>query len=111
MIKIFCYSPKHCFRLIEGQQYHYWSEKSPAVGQPPTLGILGRCLHHSSTELQRSKYLPINVSTLYYHQFLPEGQENLPPDAAIFASILTFYSIPNIINSTIILGHPTSNMK
>ena len=48
---IFCYSPKHCFRLIEGQQYHCWSEKSPAVGlEPPTLGIQDRRLHHSSTE-------------------------------------------------------------
>ena len=51
---IFCYSPKHCFRLIEGQQYHFWSEKSPAVGlEPPTLGIQGRRLHHSSTEHKR----------------------------------------------------------
>ena len=48
---IFCYSPKHFFRLIEGQQYHCWSEKSPAVGlEPPTLGIQGRRLHHSPTE-------------------------------------------------------------
>ena len=47
IIIIFCYSPKHCFRLIEGQQYHCWSEKSPAVGlEPPTLGIRGRRLHH-----------------------------------------------------------------
>ena len=36
IIIIFCYSPKHCFRLIEGQQYHCWSEKS--------LGIQGWCL-------------------------------------------------------------------
>ena len=51
IIMIFSYSPKHCFRLIEGQQYHCWSEKSPAMGlKPPTLGIQGRRLHHSSTE-------------------------------------------------------------
>merc|ERR1712051_203077 len=48
---IFCYCPKHCFRLIEGQQYLCWSEKSPAVRlEPPTLGIQGRHLHLSSTE-------------------------------------------------------------
>ena len=42
IIIIFCYSPKHCFRLIEGQQYHCWTEKSPAMGlEPPTLGIQG----------------------------------------------------------------------
>ena len=46
---MFCYSPKHCFRLFEGQQYHCWSEKSPAVGlELPTLGIQGQRLHHSS---------------------------------------------------------------
>ena len=51
IIIIFCYSPKHFFRLIEGQQYHCWSEKSPALGlELPTLGIQGRCLHHSSTK-------------------------------------------------------------
>ena len=33
---ILCYSPKHCFRLFEGQQYHFLSEKSPAVGRAQT---------------------------------------------------------------------------
>ena len=28
IIIIFCFFPKHRFRLIEGQQYHCWSEKS-----------------------------------------------------------------------------------
>ena len=41
---MFCYSPKHCFRLIEGQQYHFWSEKSPVVGLEP------QTLHRPSTE-------------------------------------------------------------
>ena len=46
MIIMFCYSPKHCFRIIEGQQYHFWSEKSPVVGlELPTLVIQGRHLH------------------------------------------------------------------
>ena len=62
---IFYYSPKHRFRLIEGQQYYCWSEKSPAVGlEPTTLGIQGRCLRHSSTELPKglhtAKHLPSN---------------------------------------------------
>jgi hypothetical protein len=44
----------------------------------------------------KSMYLlTLNLNISFYLQFLPEGQENLPSDAAIFASILIFYSIPN----------------
>ena len=62
--------PKHCFRLIEGQQYHCWSEKSLVVGlEPPTLGIQGRRLRHSSTEPHYWRFFSIKSSKSWNFHF------------------------------------------